>query len=244
MGFANDQDRFCSTPKLPLFSYPMNRAYETPGLATPPVNIAGSVPFLWEEAPGKPRNFVRKPPRSNQTGEKRGAVVRCLDLPPRLLLPGESCKSSTANEPSPTTVLDGPYDLRRRSLSLPRSASVIRKLRGVPAPAPEKEKRLFGSSRWGSFGKCKEASQGIFDFSSFRDDGYDCRKDWAGGGGDFTGDGGTKVRLYRVKGKGILFNLSHTTKSEFWARVYEGFKQVIPWRRKQENLETMNSSTI
>ncbi|ESQ43207.1 hypothetical protein EUTSA_v10014570mg [Eutrema salsugineum] len=233
MGFANDQDRFCSTPKLPLFSYPMNRAYETPGLATPPVNIAGSVPFLWEEAPGKPRSSIRKPARSNQTGEKRGAA-RCLDLPPRLLLPGESCKSSTANEPSPTTVLDGPCDLRRRSLSLPRSASVIRKLRGVPAPA--KEKRLFGSSRWGSFGKCKEASEGIFDFSRFRDEGCDCRRDWAGGGGYFAGDDGTKVKLFTVKRKGSLFNLSHTTKSDFWARVYEGFKQVIPWRRKQENL--------
>ncbi|CAH2070170.1 unnamed protein product [Thlaspi arvense] len=237
MGFANDQDRFCSTPKLPLFSYPMNVAYETPGSATPPVNMAGSVPFIWEEAPGKPRSSVRKPPRSNQTGEKKG-VARSLDLPPRLLLPGEACKSSTANEPSPTTVLDGPYDLRRRSLSLPRSAAVIRKLRGVPAPAPEKEKRLFGSSRWGSFGACKETSEGIFDFPRFRDGGCDCRRDWAGGGGggDFAGDGGTKAKLFRLKRKGSLFNLSHTTKSDFWARVYEGFKQVIPWRSKQENL--------
>lgn len=217
MGFANDQDRFCSTPKLPLFSYPMNRGYETPGLATPPVNIAGSVPFLWEEAPGKPRSSVRKPPRSNQIGDKRG-VVRCLELPPRL----EASKSSTAkaNEPSPTIVLDGPYDLRRRSLSLPRSASVIRKLRGVPAPAPAKEKKLFGSSRWGSFGKCKEVSEGIFDFSRFRDDGCDCRRDWAGGGGDFAGDGGTKVKLYRVKRKGSIFNLSHTTKSDFWVSLF------------------------
>ncbi|VVB15767.1 unnamed protein product [Arabis nemorensis] len=228
--------------KLPLFSYPLNRAYETPGLATPPVNIAGSVPFLWEEAPGKPRSSLRKPSRSNQIGDKRG-VARCLELPPRL----EACKSSmtTANEPSPTTVLDGPYDLRCRSLSLPRSASVIRKLRGVPAPAPAKEQRLFGSSRWGgSFGKCKEVSEGIFDFSRFRDGGRDCRRDWAGGGDDFAGDGGTKVKLLRFKRKGSLFNLSHATKSDFWARVYEGFKQVIPWRRKRENLERINSSTI
>ncbi|KAL1206702.1 hypothetical protein V5N11_027261 [Cardamine amara subsp. amara] len=236
MSFANDQDRFCSTPKLPLFSY-HNRAYETPGLATPPVNIAGSVPFQWEEAPGKPRrSSVKKPARSNQKG-----VVRCLELPPRLLLPGESCKPTTANEPSPTTVLDGPYDLRRRSLSLPRSAAVIRKLRGVPAPAPANKKR------WGSFGKCKEVSEGIFDFSRFRDDGCDCRRDWAGGGGgrgEFAGDGGPKVRLYKIKSKGSFFNLSHTTKSDFWARVYEGFKQVIPWRRKQENLKRTNSSTI
>lgn len=218
MSFVNDQNRFCSTPKLPLFSYPMNnRAYETPGLATPPVNIAGSIPFQWEEAPGKPRrSSVKKPTRSNQKG-----VVRCLELPPRLLWPGESCKSITANEPSPTTVLDGPDDLRRRSLSLPRSAAVIRKLRGVPAPAPANEKRLFGSSRWGSFGKSKEVSEGIFDFSRFRDDGFDCRKDWAGGGrGEFVGDGGPKVKLYKIKSKGSFFNLSHTTKSDFWVSFY------------------------
>lgn len=224
MGFVNDQDRFCSTtPKLPLFSYPMNnRAYETPGLATPPVNIAGSVPFQWEEAPGKPRR-IKKPARSNQKG-----VVRCLELPPRLLFPGES---TTVNEPSPTTVLDGPYDLRRRSLSLPRSSAVIRKLRGVPAPAPEKEQRLFGgSSRWGSFGKCKEVSEGIFDFSRFRDDGCNCRKDWAGGGsgGDFAGDGGTKVKLYRIKRKGSFFNLSQTTKSDFWVSFYQKFNTFSP----------------
>ncbi|XP_010482686.1 PREDICTED: uncharacterized protein At4g00950-like [Camelina sativa] len=245
MVFVNDQERFCSstTPKLPLFSYPMNnnnRAYETtPGLATPPVNIAGSVPFQWEEAPGKPLR-IKKPARSsNQRG-----VVRGLDLPPRLLLPGET--TTSVNEPSPTTVLDGPYDLRRRSLSLPRSSAVIRKLRGVvPAPAPEKEQRLFGggSSRWGSFGKCKDVSEGIFDFPRFRDDGCHCRKDWTGGG--VAGDGGAKVKLFRIKRKeGSFFNLSHTTKSEFWARVYEGFKQVIPWKRKQEGLQRTNSSIV
>ncbi|KAL0875172.1 hypothetical protein Bca101_024877 [Brassica carinata] len=213
MGFTKNQDRFCSTPKLPLFSYPMNRPYETPGLATPPVNIAGSVPFLWEEAPGKPRSSVRKPSRRNQTGENRGAA-RCLDLPPRLLLPGEACKSSTANEPSPTTVLDGPYDLRRRSLSLPRSAALIRKLRGVPAP---EEKSPFGPSRWESLGNCKEVSEGISDFSRFRDGGCDCRKGWVSGGSDFAGDGVTKVKLFRrLQRKGNLFNLSHATKSDFW----------------------------
>lgn len=65
-----------------------------------------------------------------------------------------------------------------------------------PAPAPAKEKRLFGSSRWGSFEKCREASEGIFDFSRFRDGGCDYRRDWTGGGSDFSGDGGTKVKLF------------------------------------------------
>lgn len=108
----DNQERFCATPKLPLFSIPLKRASETPGLATPPVNIAGSVPFLWEEAPGKPRvSDENKPPASKENAG--GGVVRCLELPPRLILPAE-------NEPSPTTVLDGPYVIPRRSLSVIR----------------------------------------------------------------------------------------------------------------------------
>lgn len=109
----DDQEWFCATPKLPLYSIPLSRACETPGLATPPVNIAGSVPFLWEEAPGKPRvSDENKPPASKQNAEG-GGVVRCLELPPRLFFPAE-------NEPSPTTVLDGPYVIPRRSLSVIR----------------------------------------------------------------------------------------------------------------------------
>lgn len=115
----DDQERFCATPKLPLFSIPLNRACDTPGLATPPVNIAGSVPFLWEEAPGKPRiSDENKPPASKQNAEGGGGgVVRCLELPPRLFFPAE-------NEPSPTTVLDGPYDIPRRSLSVIRRSEI------------------------------------------------------------------------------------------------------------------------
>lgn len=107
---SDDQERFCATPKLSLFSIPLNRASsETPGLATPPVNIAGSVPFIWEEAPGKPRvSDEDKPPAFKQN------AVRCLELPPRLVL------QAAVNEPSPTTVLDGPYVVPCRSLSLTR----------------------------------------------------------------------------------------------------------------------------
>ncbi|VVB11319.1 unnamed protein product [Arabis nemorensis] len=185
----DDQERFCTTPKLPLFSTPLNRASETPGLETPPVNIAGSVPFVWEEAPGKPRVFVEnKPPMSKQNAG--GGVVRCLELPPRLIVP-------VANEPSPTTVLDGPYVIPRRSLS------VI----------------------WRS----EKDSEGRFDFSRSTN-GRCC-------------DGGTTVKISRVRRKGSLLNLSHS-KSQFLAKVYKGFKQVIPWSRRQENLPRMSSSNI
>lgn len=157
----DDQERFCATPKLPLFSIPLNRACETPGLATPPVNIAGSVPFLWEEAPGKPRvSDENKPPASKQNVEG-GGVVRCLELPPRLFFAAE-------NEPSPTTVLDGPYEIPRRSLSV--------------------------------ISRSERDSDGRFDFSRSTN-GRCC-------------DGGTTVKISRVKRKGSLLNLSHS-KSQF-----------------------------
>ncbi|EOA17475.1 hypothetical protein CARUB_v10005802mg, partial [Capsella rubella] len=189
----DDQERFCATPKLPLFSIPLTRACETPGLATPPVNIAGSVPFLWEEAPGKPRvSDENKPPASKQNvGGGGGGVVRCLELPPRLFFPAE-------NEPSPTTVLHGPYDIPRRSLS------VIK--------------------------RSERDSEGRLDFSRSTN-GRCCDGD----------GGGTTVKISRVKRKGSLLNLSQS-KSQFLARVYQGFKQVlIPWRRnREENLPRMS----
>ncbi|KAF8079577.1 hypothetical protein N665_1018s0033 [Sinapis alba] len=193
---SDDQERFCATPKLPLFSVPLNRtSCETPGLATPPVNIAGSVPFLWEEAPGKPRvSDKNKPPALKQNaGGVGGGVVRCLELPPRLIL------HAAVNEPSPTTVLDGPYVVPRRSLSLTRRS--------------EKDT------------ECR------FDFSHSTN-GCCCE------GSDTT----VKI-ISRVRRKGSLLNLSHS-KSQFLARVYKGFKQVIPWRRRQDNLPMMSSSNL
>ncbi|KAF8114538.1 hypothetical protein N665_0036s0066 [Sinapis alba] len=193
--YDDDQERFCETPKLPLFLIPLNRPSDTPGLATPPVNIAGSVPFLWEEAPGKPRvSDENKPPASKQNavGGGRG-VVRCLELPPRMISP------ASANEPSPTTVLDGPYVVPRRSLSV-----IWRS---------EKHSECSSNSSRSTNSRCCDG-------------------------------GGTTVKISRVRRKGSLLNLSHS-KSDFLARVYKGFKQVIPWRRsRQENLPRMSSSNI
>lgn len=71
------------------------------GMATPPLHALASVPFKWEELPGKPRPctdiIVRPEP-----------AAKCLEPPP--------C-SKMAKMPSPTTVLDGPYNLGRPKFS-------------------------------------------------------------------------------------------------------------------------------
>lgn len=50
----------------------------SPRVFASPIHTLASVPFCWEEQPGKPKNPLR--PHS---------YPKCLDLPPRLLLPGE-----------------------------------------------------------------------------------------------------------------------------------------------------------
>lgn len=75
MDFPKCKQPLSTPPKLSLFSLP----YKPPipdGL-TPPLNTAAAIPFLWEEAPGKPRSIVSGDPPKSKT-------VRSLDLPPRL----------------------------------------------------------------------------------------------------------------------------------------------------------------
>ncbi|ONI01206.1 hypothetical protein PRUPE_6G127900 [Prunus persica] len=65
-------------------------------MLTPPLQTSVSVPFQWEEAPGKPRHC--------STTESKAKCARSLELPSRLL--NEAAK--TTNMPFPTTVLEGP----------------------------------------------------------------------------------------------------------------------------------------
>lgn len=118
-------------------------------MKTPPLRSSVSIPFRWEEAPGKPR--AATPPYS-----RNKTIARGLDLPPRLMLPDDP---KFTIMPSPTTVLDGPYV--GRSLSLACTFS----FRKGPASGREEglrpAKRNFGSGRWGSF---REEAKGNFDF--------------------------------------------------------------------------------
>lgn len=88
------------------YKFPFSPEHRS-GMATPPLHALASVPFKWEEQPGKPRPctdiIVRPEPAS-----------RGLELPP--------CRAGAkmTRMPSPTTVLDGPYNL---SLSRPRFSS-------------------------------------------------------------------------------------------------------------------------
>lgn len=107
-----------STPKLSLSKLP-RKLRTTPVMATPPLNRLASIPFDWEEVPGKLRPDLLPssttesttssfPALHDHNHKNRPPVVRCLELPPRLL--NNSNNAKVVNALSPTTVLDGPYN--------------------------------------------------------------------------------------------------------------------------------------
>lgn len=67
-------------PKLPLLSIAAMESPDRSGMLTSPFHTSVSVPFRWEEEPGKPRFCFTIPNNSSDTQRK------CLELPPRLLL--------------------------------------------------------------------------------------------------------------------------------------------------------------
>ncbi|XWS61343.1 hypothetical protein CRYUN_Cryun07bG0118200 [Craigia yunnanensis] len=207
------------TSKLSLYSFP-SKTKEPSGMITPPIHTSASIPFQWEEAPGKPRPC---PSISDTTSQSKPKTARCLELPPRLL-----AESKVANMPSPTTVFNKPDAARFVSytLSFRKGGS----FRSPDNKRMNKEKVMSGSSRWGSFRKAGRVVQGSFDFSTPVVD-----------GGDSNGSGGgAQVKITRARRKGSLLSLSQA-RSHVLTSIYESFKQVVPWRRGQEKMKKKGS---
>lgn len=189
-----------TTLKLSLFSLP-RQPPEPSGTLTPPLRTSASVPFQWEEAPGKPRHCKT---------ESKPKSARSLELPPRLL----SENAKVVNLPSPTTVLDGPDHLGR-SLSFTYSFRNNSETLGKRVISRDGG-GYFGSRRWGSFRKStKEAVLGpSFSISSYVAAGGDQSQtsgvSTAGSCGvQFGGGDHANVKITRVRRRGSLLNLSH-----------------------------------
>ncbi|KAG9139048.1 hypothetical protein Leryth_026567 [Lithospermum erythrorhizon] len=137
----------CSIPKLSLSKYPKTNKFQrdnnTIVVVTPPIRtLAASIPFQWEEAPGKPRNTNSL---TNST-TKKSRAVRCLelDLPPSRLRIDST--PSVGNVASPTTVLEGPYIGRTMS-----SEKMFSSFNDSCSSGKKKRSSLGSSLRWGSF---------------------------------------------------------------------------------------------
>ncbi|XP_058189582.1 uncharacterized protein At4g00950-like [Rhododendron vialii] len=263
MGSEVDQPEPISTPKLSLLIIPPDSLPEDQSVH---FYTSASIPFLWEEEPGKPRpctdQLIDTVPVSDHPNN--GGPKCLVDLPPRL----QSSELKTTKVPSPTTVLDGPYvglmpinivqgvpfgfkRERRREGSTGSNyggGSPERGLLGdmvlIGKKGEESSGGLFGSfgRRWSSTVGRNEELGGMVRSSSM--------KSLADSGGD---EGGRRSRweplrkirrigsLRKIRRTGSFSSLSEASRSNFWATMYEGFKQVLPWKSKQAKNEGLTT---
>lgn len=229
MGFAEEDaspSSPVSTPKLSLFSL-SNQVKEPPGMLTPPLHTPASIPFLWEEAPGKPLVSTY----TTTTSGTSTNLARCLELPPRLA----TQEAKTADMPltfSPSTVLEGPY--LRRTLSARegfRSFQDIGSLSKRREISDKGSSGYFGGSSWRK--KNSKRNTRVCEDS--------CVISPPSSSSSTVGDteGHANVKITRIKRTGSFFSLStsksHHNHSHLWASIYGTFKQVVPlpWRSRK-----------
>jgi hypothetical protein len=195
-GYNDEIINHYNTPhKLSLPTTTTRPCFSSEAPTPPPRTAAISIPFKWEEAPGKPRPCHREsePKEKEEVVNNNNNVVRALELPPRLLLSLES--NNNINTPSPTTVLEGPYVGRAMSFTTSYRDNNNNK-ENISSSVN------FGSSRWGGLKKNNRIDrEGSFDFSSW------------------SVDGGDKVKITRVRRRGSFSSFSHGT-SHFWVSLF------------------------
>ncbi|PWA45815.1 hypothetical protein CTI12_AA512510 [Artemisia annua] len=163
---------------------------------------------------------------------------KCLELPPRLT----KIESKTL---SPTTVLDGPSDLKGKTSTLLSSSFRFSK---------ESRRRLEGRHNK-SFDSCDGWSTPVEDnsgqhvmllgggsakgiFGSFRFNNNSNKHNKVKGSSVISPLSTMDNSFFEEKkGKRLRRNssLSKVTRSHFWATLYEGIKHVVPWRKRSKN---------
>ncbi|KAJ8529302.1 hypothetical protein K7X08_036137 [Anisodus acutangulus] len=222
------------TLKLPLF---LVNTPEDLGMSTP-LHTFASIPFSWEEKPGKPHpcTDIIPLPNNNIFNEPK----LCLEPPPRLY---NYYMESTKTFLSPTTVLDGPYitskpkffsfrllrDRRRRQGSFDSSASS--ETGQLSAFVLGSKNKVESKSWWRRpIVKSKPGDETSFGFPSSIDT-TDCVSLI-----DECSGSAMKMETLRRSGS---FSGHSQTKTHIWATIYEGFKQVIPWKSKKSKKEVL-----
>ncbi|KAL3521658.1 hypothetical protein ACH5RR_019807 [Cinchona calisaya] len=253
MGFDFEAEKEASAatpPKLSLYKLP-SKQKEPQVMFTPPISTTtASIPFEWEEAPGKPRaHFTKNKNISNSS------VARCLDLPPRLQL------NNNTTDSSPTTVLEGPYNdhgggrsfsqystnsttfssLSKEGSFRSLEEQIFREVKcqhqhhgGINIKEKYSRSFKFFSWRWGS--SYKENSSSSCSTGRFSSGTFD----------DFTSSSGTSFapsKSHRISGSAAKppsfkrrssFLSFSKASSNLFAGIYGSFKQVVPRRRRQE----------
>ncbi|CAN1170647.1 hypothetical protein LINPERHAP2_LOCUS29109 [Linum perenne] len=215
------------TPKLSLFSLPAGAKkslLRQPPPSTPPLNSFDvSIPFNWEELPGKPRprrqllvdcdcELIQDSAAAAATSPSptTATIARGLKLPPRLV--SSSSSRRVSNMPSPEeaeTKLGGEYRPAAK-----RCASFSNGSGGRVG---------FGSGRWGNLVMMKLGRRRESDYDYSVESSYFVDEQIQ------SNNGGAKI--IRIRRRRSLFNLSAQSRL---ASIYRSVKQVvIPSRRRE-----------
>ncbi|KAK4267016.1 hypothetical protein QN277_023863 [Acacia crassicarpa] len=224
----SDPEEHTIIPKLPLLlSVPSMPSPEHSGTATPPLHTSASVPFRWEEEPGKPRPCTALIPFNNNN-PTCDLPPKSLDLPPRLLFEAKLAKLL-----SPTSVLEGSSASSESFRSPPsfrvggsfsdekdRLGALVLNRGGLSEK--EGRGRWFGSWRKRGLRVTREVSWGSYVFPSSADNNRDCDDTGFIGGG-----------CHKMKRPGS-FSSVFQANSCVWTTITESLKQVVPWRMKKQ----------
>ncbi|PHU09785.1 hypothetical protein BC332_21645 [Capsicum chinense] len=212
-----------STLKLPLFSV---NAQDDLGMLTP-LHTLASIPFSWEEEPGKPRPCTDLIPLPNSINFNEPKL--CLEPPPRLY---NYCMESNKSA-SPTTVFDGPYITNKPRFSSFRFLRDRRRQGSFDSTASSEtgqnsafvvgKKKVESKSWWRRNSNNVKGKSG-------RDDSTDC----------VSLNDECTMKMATLERSGSFSGLSQSqAKTHIWATIYEGFKQVIPWKSKKSKKEAL-----
>ncbi|XVF80247.1 hypothetical protein PTKIN_Ptkin15bG0055800 [Pterospermum kingtungense] len=222
------------TLKLPLLSASHGQMQmqspERSEMLTPPFRASASVPFRWEEEPGKPKSSTALTTFSNPIDF---AHQKSLELPPRLLLETKSAKH-------PSTVVEGPYmskSSRFQSYSFRTGSECYGSFRHGSCTSPDQtmqlvlskkgyKEKVLGSMRRALKGR-REVGGNSYVFPSNSGD----RDSECSGEGEESSSS-TSAKITRIRRVGSFPGLSTSNKSHFWASIYQGIKQVVPWSKK------------
>lgn len=209
-----------STPKLPLFSIAAAMQDPEPsGTQTPPLQTIASVPFRWEEEPGKPR------PCTALVALTKSSSARGLEPPPRLFFSDVKLPKMS----SPTTVLEGPYAAVPRAVFQSSSFRVTRDRRHSFGGSPERGQlgaMVLGRRRFfGGWRRKNHKGRGEAFRSLDLEEGSTAGSATAGdceGGGEMTG------KMMRMGRSGSSLSLSNA-RSHFWVshRFFLNMNDVV-----------------
>ncbi|KAI3444395.1 hypothetical protein Pfo_001060 [Paulownia fortunei] len=233
MGEEDEREPCLSALKLPILhisaaAASMHSPEHPSGMATPPLQTSASVPFKWEEEPGKPRPCTHIIPLPEP--------AKCLELPPCRMLFMEPTNKITKT-PSPTTVLDGPYNVGRPKFS---SFRFFREgqdsFDSISSGSPEgtaldvllgSKKSTGGLKARGFLGKFRGGKKEV--------DGVSSRFSSSSASSCDSDESCRRVKnsaAGKMRRNGSFSSVAHARSSHLWATIYQGLKQVIQWKSK------------